>query len=75
MIYTPVAFDQFLIGAIQQNGVVCRTYFLAIDKMKRISKDLRIQRRKEEREEEKLAKAQEDIDLEVLTWMEEQNGE
>lgn len=74
LIYTPVSFDQFLIGAIQKNGVVCRTYFLAIDKMKRISKDLRIKRRQEEREAEKLAKQLEDAELEeVLNEMEAHN--
>lgn len=74
LIYTPVSFDQFLIGAIQNNGVVCRTYFLAIDKMKRITKELRIKRRQEEREAEKLAKKIEEAELkEFLDEMEEKN--
>ena len=59
LIYTPVSFDQFLIGAIERNGCVCRTYFLAIDKMKRITKQLRIQRRQEERAEKARLKEEE----------------
>jgi len=58
LIYTPVSFDQFLIGAIQKNGAVYRTFLLAESALKKISKELRIKRRQEEREKEKAEKAE-----------------
>lgn len=56
LIYTPVGFDQFLVGTIDRNGCIFRTYHLLMGKLKRISKDLRIKKQQEERELKKLAK-------------------
>lgn len=53
LIYTPVAFDQFLIGAIQKNGKIFRTHFLAIERMKKLSKEIRNKMRKEKEQKEK----------------------
>ncbi|KFZ25941.1 MAG: hypothetical protein KQ78_01897 [Candidatus Izimaplasma bacterium HR2] len=72
LIYTPVAFDQFLIGLIQKNGKIFRTHFLAVERIKKISKEIRNKRRREKEAKEKAEKKteretkKEKITLELL---------
>jgi len=54
LIFTPVAFDQFLIGGIQKNGAVYRSFYLAVKRIKKLTKQLRIERRQDEKEEKRL---------------------